>query len=161
MRVDPSLSPAMDIQLPSNFERLLYEVCAHKSDDLRQWLNKLEHDKKITFPKEVIDAIRQDFDAAAISDAQTLATIKQHYQATNTILDPHSAVGLAVAEQMGLAPCVVLSTAHASKFPEAVHAALGKAIEPPAIEGESSLTKLPNDRRAISAFMQAHSQVIG
>lgn len=142
--VKETLSPAMDILVSSNFERLLwflaYEFAeAAKMDDewnkkqagqeVKQWLGDLK--AKGGFGpvyQDMITSARRNFESERVSDAQTVGTIKGYYNGLDYVLDPHSAVGVTAAERSagrnGWAPHVALSTAHPAKFAGAVELAL-------------------------------------
>ncbi|KAF9450787.1 tryptophan synthase beta subunit-like PLP-dependent enzyme [Macrolepiota fuliginosa MF-IS2] len=141
--VKETFSPAMDILVSSNFERLLwylaYENAAGASDEEKKtnasqtldgWMNKVKTDGKIKVPIAVLEAARRDFLAERISDEVTLETIRGHFDAQPSyIADPHTAVGLAAAGIIAANNTpntyqIVLSTAHPAKFSEAVSRAL-------------------------------------
>ncbi|TBU63567.1 threonine synthase [Dichomitus squalens] len=140
--VRETLSPAMDILVSSNFERLLWYLAydsAKGSDDaekrrsagatIAEWMGKVKSDGRVQVPTEVLDRARRDFFAERVSDEQTLETIRYYFESARYIADPHTAVGLYVARVV--APSnppnvrqIVLSTAHPAKFSEAVTRAL-------------------------------------
>ncbi|XP_006455293.1 hypothetical protein AGABI2DRAFT_226720 [Agaricus bisporus var. bisporus H97] len=141
--VKETLSPAMDILVSSNFERLLwylaYEAAIGTSDEekrknasqaLDEWMHKVKSDGKIEVPIPVLEAARRDFVAEKISDELTLETIRTHFHGQpHYIADPHTAVGLAAAKTIASNNTpntyqIVLSTAHPAKFSEAVSRAL-------------------------------------
>jgi threonine synthase len=139
--VKETLSPAMDILVSSNFERLLwylaYETAVDGSDKRQRacqvldgWMSKVKSDGRVAMPVEVLELARKDFLAERVSDAQTLETIQSCFNATPSyIADPHTAVGFAaatiVASQNSPSTVqIVLSTAHPAKFSEAVTRAL-------------------------------------
>ncbi len=129
-----TLSPAMDIQIASNFERYLYFL--HDGDTAR--IRALLHDLQVTGRLEVDAArharVRSDFDAAAASDPEILEQIRATHAASGYILCPHTAVGAHAAR--GLEDVVCLATAHPAKFNEAVIAAIGReAPPPPSLQG--------------------------
>ncbi|KAI0267426.1 tryptophan synthase beta subunit-like PLP-dependent enzyme [Gloeopeniophorella convolvens] len=141
--VRETLSPAMDILVSSNFERLLwylvYETSAAASDNARRaeagatvdgWMKDLKSDGRVAVPTAVLELARKDFLAERVSDEQTLDTIKQYFIKTPSyIADPHTAVGLTAAQIVAAHNAssvvqVVLCTAHPAKFSEAVTNAL-------------------------------------
>ncbi|KAK7460879.1 threonine synthase [Stygiomarasmius scandens] len=140
--VKETLSPAMDILVSSNFERLLwylaYENVPESESDRRGkageivngWMLKMKNDGCVEVPTAVLEAARRDFCAERVSDEETLETIRSHFTgAPSYVVDPHTAVGLHAASKMAQhnAPSVtqvVLSTAHPAKFSEAVSKAL-------------------------------------
>ncbi|KAK7019892.1 tryptophan synthase beta subunit-like PLP-dependent enzyme [Favolaschia claudopus] len=141
--VKETLSPAMDIVVSSNFERLLWYLAYENVGDgqsdpteaacatLAEWMSKMKSDGRVAIPVAVLESARRDFSAERISDEQTLATIQTHFEATPSyVVDPHTAVGLAagkiVASKQPSSSTyqIMLSTAHPAKFSEAVTLAL-------------------------------------
>ncbi|OJT10699.1 Threonine synthase [Trametes pubescens] len=145
--VRETLSPAMDILVSSNFERLLwylaYEGAAQGADEgsrkkaasatIADWMSKVKSDGRVQVPVAVLELARRDFFAERVSDEQTLDTIKYYFESdSHYVADPHTAVGLCAARTVaGQNPpqtCqIVLSTAHPAKFSEAVTRALHSA----------------------------------
>ena len=163
--VTPTISPSMDIQVSSNFERLLFEVLDRDAPTLNRLMNGLSQSGSFTIPPSAIAAIRESFAAGRASEAETSATITTTLSESGYLLDPHTAVGVCVAQhlELGRAPVVTLATAHPAKFPAAVKAATG--VEPPLPAWLSDLYKrqerfdvLANDQAAIEAFVRARSR---
>jgi len=127
-----TLSPSMDIQVASNFERALFEAADRDPDWTSAAMSDFARDRKLVLPRPVLEKLRARYSAFASDDAETRAAIASVYKQTGRIIDPHTAVGVAAAMKMGNAPSpvVVLSTAHPAKFPDAVSAAIGM---PPAV----------------------------
>ncbi len=127
--VTPTLSPSMDIQISSNFERLLFDLYGRDGEAIGSMMQQFRQDKTFTLTPEAYALFKAEFDAYAVDDAQTSATIKRLYEQTGELPDPHTAVGVAAAENSisaGLiSPVVTLATAHPAKFPQAVEAATG------------------------------------
>lgn len=127
--VHPTLSPSMDIQVSSNFERLLWELTGRDTDRLRGWMTALRTDGGFRLDPATHAALRAQFDATATDDPTTLATITDVWQRHGLLVDPHTATGLAAARrhprERGV-PVVVLATADAAKFPDAVQRATGQ-----------------------------------
>ena len=124
--VEPSLSPSMDIEISSNFERLLFDLYGRDGAQLAQRMAKFRASKSLTLPAAAQADFRALFEAHAVDDATTLATIQHVYETTGYLLDPHTAVGVKVAQQFAQhQPIVTLATAHPAKFPEAVKQATG------------------------------------
>lgn len=152
-----TLSPAMDIQLASNFERYLYYLLDEDPAAVRALLAELEQTGQLQVDGERRRRVAEDFDARAVSDAETLAEIRQVYATSGYILCPHTAVGARAAADN--AEAVVLATAHPAKFDAAVVEAIG--IEPPPprslqglLERETRCAELAADAEAISGFMR-------
>ena len=130
--VKPSLSPSMDIQLASNFERLLFYIVGEDSDKVNSMMNSL-HDKGFfQLNKNEINEIKKDFLAVKVSDKETLSIIKEVYEKNQFILDPHTATAFgAIKENNDISNLVALGTAHPYKFFETVKKATGKDVSPP------------------------------
>ncbi len=132
--VHPTLSPAMDIQIASNFERYLYYLHGEDPTAVRTLLETMQRTGQLSVGEPLHRAVTEDFDAAAVDDAGTLEQIRQTHAATGYILDPHTAVGVRAAA--ALPECICLATAHPAKFSEAVTAAIGReAPPPPSLQG--------------------------
>jgi threonine synthase len=163
--VVPTISPSMDIQVSSNFERLLFEALGRDSAGLKRLMNGLQQAGHFTIPPTAIAAIREGFAAGRADEAATSATIAGTFRKAGYLLDPHTAVGVAVGNglELGDAPVVTLATAHPAKFPAAVKAATG--IEPPLPPWLSDLYDRPerydilaNDQGAVEQFIRARSR---
>ena len=127
--VVPTTSPSMDIQVSSNFERLLFEAHDRDAAAVRGLMNGLAQSNGFSIEDGPLAAIRRDFDAARADEAETAATIAETYKTSGYLLDPHTAIGVAAArkmESLESGPQVVLGTAHPAKFPDAVKAASGQ-----------------------------------
>jgi threonine synthase len=163
--VVPTISPSMDIQVSSNFERLLFEALGRDAAGLKRLMNGLQQSGSFTVPPAALGVIREAFAAGRATEAETSATIAQVYEDAGYLLDPHTAVGVAVAGklELGTAPMVLLATAHPAKFPAAVKAAV--AIEPALPAWLSDLYERPerydvlaNDQGGVEAFIRARSR---
>jgi threonine synthase len=158
-------SPAMDIQVSSNFERLLFDAHGHDAGAVRQLMDELSKTGRFTISGTPLAAIRAIFDAGRADEAETAATIRAVYKESGYLLDPHSAVGVAVARKLKVkAPCVLLGTAHPAKFPEAVEKASGVRPALPArlsglADAEERFKVLPNDPKAVARYVSEHSRV--
>ncbi|MDX6540563.1 MAG: threonine synthase [Gaiellales bacterium] len=135
--VVPTLSPSMDIQVSSNLERLLFELYGRDPERTARELTVFAETGALTLDPAPLAALRELFEAAAFDDEATLAVMRAEYARSGTLLDPHSAVGLAAGRaRVGAreAPLVALATAHPAKFPEAVERATGiSPALPPAL----------------------------
>ncbi len=123
-----TISPSMDIQISSNFERVLFDALERDADAVNRLMRDLVEQGGFSLPQGVLDVLRQDFDAACADEAETLGEIARTFRETGEVVDPHTAVGLAVARKLELGanvPVVTLSTAHPAKFPDAVKQAVG------------------------------------
>jgi threonine synthase len=163
--VVPTASPSMDIQVSSNFERLLFDACGRNSQDVRNLMASLGQSGRFTLPARALAQIRSDFSADRADEEETAATIRTVLRETGYCADPHTAVGIAVAEKEHrdpAIPMVVLSTAHPVKFPDAVMAACG--VRPALPDWLADLdrrpervTVLPADQVAVERYILAAS----
>ncbi|WP_374443432.1 threonine synthase [Stella sp.] len=167
--VEPSLSPSMDIQVSSNFERLLFELYDRDGAALAGAMADFRRDGRLALSTAQWQRARAGFAGHRLDDAGTLATIRRVWQATGEIIDPHSAIGVATAEACHpdrAVPMVALACAHPAKFPDAVERATG--IRPPLpgrladlMDRPERMTVLPNDLAAVEAFVADRSQTVG
>jgi len=124
----PTLSPAMDIQVPSNLERLIYLAAGEDAGETAAIMARAGAGGPLRMPEGWHARLPVTIEAHAIDDAATLTAIRETYERTDRIIDPHTAVAVAAADRArdaGEAQTVVVATAHPAKFPEAVEAALG------------------------------------
>jgi threonine synthase len=165
--VTPTISPSMDIQVSSNFERLLFEALDRDGDALQQLMDGLAQSGSFTIPPAALAAIRSLFTASRTGEDETSTTIAETFARSGYLLDPHTAVAVAVAGPMvgGDAPVISLATAHPAKFPAAVKAAAG--IEPglplwlaDLHERPERFSVLANDQGAVEAFITARTRVL-
>ena len=124
-----TISPSMDIQVASNFERLLFDLHEGSSKLIRMLMQNLDKDGSFDLSPKVLDKLRESFSSGTTSDEDTLKTIKQVLKDFGELICPHTAVGLAVANQerknIKKSPMITLATAHPSKFPVAVKRSTG------------------------------------
>jgi len=121
-------SPSMDIQVASNFERLLFDAYGRDGAPVRQLMASLDQSRRFALSERALSGIRTVFSADRADEEETAATIRTVLRETGHFIDPHTAVGVAVAEKDTRdpsIPMVVLGTAHPAKFPDAVEAACG------------------------------------
>ncbi len=123
--VKETLSPSMDIQLASNFERLIYYINNSDSKITLDIMKKIKQNS-YQIEKNNLDIIQKDFLSESCNEQETLDIIKKNYEENNIILDPHTAVGVGAAKKLSFNDCVVLSTAHPCKFPDATNNAINK-----------------------------------
>ncbi|WP_084862501.1 threonine synthase [Salibaculum halophilum] len=124
--VTPSISPSMDIQVSSNFERALFEAYGRDGSVVAAQMADLKSRGEFTISQGAIEMLRDSFDSGRATEAQTLARIRAELARSGELLCPHSAVGVEVAEaHLGATPMVTLATAHPAKFPDAVEQATG------------------------------------
>jgi threonine synthase len=153
-----TLSPAMDIQVASNFERYLYFLMDRDTARLNAFMEEFQKQQVAESP---LAEASQDFRATAVNAAQTLAAIAEVHAHYDYVLDPHTAVGYAAAQHFADsvdAPIAVMATAHPAKFPEAVAQALnGHSVTHPTLE---KLVSLPERKHKIAATVEAVKQEI-
>ncbi|WP_075483411.1 threonine synthase [Candidatus Pelagibacter communis] len=123
--VRETLSPSMDIQLASNFERLIYYVNNSSSEKTAEIMKKVKQNS-YQIEKKDLDIIKKDFLSESCNEKETLEIIKKNYKENDMVLDPHTAIGVGAAQKLSLNDCVVLSTAHPCKFPDATNNAINK-----------------------------------
>ena len=160
--VHPTISPSMDIQVASNFERLLFDLCGRDGAKVRALMAQFAAHRHLSVPVEALGLARELFDAASAGEEETGATMAAVLRATGELVDPHSAVGIRVGRQCRrdpATPLVCLATAHPGKFPEAVQRATGIAPALPARvadlhERAERFDVLPNELGAIKAHIQ-------
>jgi len=165
--VEPTTSPSMDIQVSSNFERLLFDACGRDAQAVRRAMSSLSQSGAFELDEATLANIRMDFDAGRADEAQVSETIGRLKRETGYLLDTHTAVAYSVAERAGLdpaTPTVVLSTAHPAKFPEAVETASGiRPALPPHLADLLSkperLDRLPNDLAAVEAYVAERARI--
>ena len=127
-----TLSPSMDIQVASNFERLIYDINDQNTDKTSKIMQSIKNEKKYLIEEKELKKIRKDFVSETISEQELLSCIKKVYENYKIIIDPHTAVGLGALEKINLTgKSVVLSTAHPCKFPEAIKKAINIKSELP------------------------------
>jgi threonine synthase len=159
-------SPSMDIQVSSNFERLLYEATGRDGATVAGLMAGLAQSKTFTLPEEALAAIRARFASGRADEAETARTIGRIHAETGRLVDPHTAVGIAVAERfLSATPMVTLSTADPAKFPDAVEAATGVRPGLPArladlFERPERFTVLPADLGGIERFVESASRAV-
>ena len=156
-------SPAMDIQVASNFERLYFECVQRDGDETAAAFEMFDATGALEVPPRALERMREAFTGVAVSETRTTATMADVLRETGETLDPHTAVAMAGARQAAAssiqAPTVILATAHAAKFPDAVRAATGAAPAPPALVRErmsmaERFDELPADAEVVKAYLR-------
>ena len=131
-KVSETISPSMDIQVASNFERLIYDLNNCNDTKTISAMKDIKEKGKYLIDKENLDKINIDFLSSQISEDETLKTIKTVYEKFNIVLDPHTAIGYGAFDKVNLkGNNVVLATAHACKFPDAIEKAINFKSELP------------------------------
>ena len=125
-KVEETNTPSMDIQIASNFERLLYDVKDCNSEATKQVMNKIKNNT-YKIDNSDLDKIKKNFTSETLDETETIEMIKDINDRYQIVVDPHTAVGIGAAKKLGLEKnCVVLSTAHPCKFPKAIKDATSK-----------------------------------
>ena len=166
--VHATVSPSMDIQISSNFERLVFEATGRNAAAVRALMGSLAQSGRFVLPDAALAKIRADFDAGRADETETAAAIRAAWREAGELVDPHTAVALAVADQdkpVSTVPNIVLSTAHAAKFPDAVEAACGVRPTLPAWLGDlmtrpERITVMANDRGEVERFVRSVSRAV-
>ncbi len=152
-----TISPSMDIQISSNFERYLYYLMDEDATEVSSLMERMSTTGEIRVSADKLQQVHQLFSAVAVSEEETAGQIAATYRESGYILDPHSAVGVRAAADTPAAIC--LATAHPAKFGDAVEAAIGvEADPPPSLQGlmekETRCAVLEADREAVRGYMQ-------
>ncbi|MCV0428239.1 MAG: threonine synthase [Roseibium sp.] len=165
--VAPTISPSMDIQVSSNFERLLAEVCGRDGESVRRMMNQLAQSGSFTIEEGPLREIRAHFGAGRCNEEETAATIEEVWKEAGYLLDPHTAIGVHVAKNHddGVAPMVVLGTAHPAKFPDAVEKASGVRPELPdnlkeMMTAEERQQVLAAEQDVVERYIEDHARAV-
>ncbi|TWJ19908.1 threonine synthase [Geobacter argillaceus] len=160
-----TVSPSMDIQIASNFERYLFYLFNEDPDRVRSALASFADTGRLTFSDEEMRQVRSDFLSRSVDQQETLETIAAFYRETGYLLDPHTAVGVhaALASELEGVPAICLATAHPAKFGDAVARATGhEPALPPALAGLDKLPArirvMPADLTLIREYVEAHAR---
>ena len=164
--VHATASPSMDIQISSNFERLLFEASRRDAPAVRRLMEQLKQSGRFVLPDATLAAIREEFDAGRADETETAAAIRAAWREAGELVDPHTAVALAVADRDTTdttVPNIVLSTAHPAKFPDAVESACGQRPQLPAwLDGlmtkSEHMTVMKNDQSEVERFVLSVSR---
>ena len=132
LKVQQTISPSMDIQIASNFERLIFDICSCNSERTSALMTELNQKKKFDLSKEEIKKIKENFSSESLSENETKLIMGELYKKEGILIDPHTAVGVGVAKKLSLqGNTIILATAHPSKFSNAVMNATGVNPELP------------------------------
>ncbi|MBN9064041.1 MAG: threonine synthase [Rhizobiales bacterium 65-9] len=165
--VAATMSPSMDIQVSSNFERLLFEACGRDAATVRRLMASLAQSRSFDIPAAPLAAIRARFDARSASEEACAREIERTLADSGYLIDPHTATGVAAAREAlkrdPKTPVIALSTAHPAKFPDAVEKACGVRPALPAhladlMSRRERFSILPNDQGAIERFIRERAR---
>ena len=159
--VEPTLSPSMDIQISSNFERLLFELYGRDGEQVVDAMARFRAEGSYTVDEDRRGLLHEHWSGRRIDDDETKAIIARVFERTGEIIDPHTAVGIGAAEAARRdpdVPLISLATAHPAKFPDAVEAAIGRRPALPdrladLFEREEHYVTVPNDLDAVRAYI--------
>ncbi len=157
--VKETLSPSMDIQLASNFERLIYYVNNSDSEKTAEIMKKVKQNS-YQIEKNNLNIIQKDFLSESCNEQETLDIIKKNYEENNIILDPHTAVGVGAVKKLSFNDCLVLSTAHPCKFPDAISNAINKHEKLPkelqhVLDKDENFQVLKNNTEDVKKFIKS------
>ena len=154
-----TVSPSMDIQVASNFERLVFDVCSCDSNKTLKLMNDLNIKGKFKLEKEELKIIKENFCSESLSEEETKSVIKEVYKNQKILIDPHTAVAVGVVNKISLeGNTVILATAHPSKFSDVVMKETGVRPELPEnlkniLDKEEKYEKLPKDIKKIQNYI--------
>ncbi len=157
--VKPSITPSMDIQVASNFERLLFYILDESDSKVSSLMKDLYSKNLFNLGKKEIQKIKKDFEAIKITDEETIKIIHEVYKEHNFVIDPHTATGIGAAKSMkNLGDIIVLGTAHPYKFSDTIKKALGKNLNVPEhlkmnIEKKETFDIVDNSNLAIKNYI--------
>ena len=158
--VSETNSPSMDIQIASNFERLIYDLNDCDDNETRKIMNGIKKNGKYIISKDKMEKINKDFLSASMSEKEVLDTIKEVHTKHNIILDPHSAIGFGSLNKINIdGNNIVLATAHPCKFPEAINKSIGIKPDLPAelkyvMDEEENYDIIPNNLRKAQQYIK-------
>ena len=163
--VMPTDSPSMDIQVSSNFERLLFEESGRDCRFVIQAMGNLRKKGAFDIPAPALARMQTRFSAYRASREEAASAMHRLFEDTGRLIDPHTAVGLAAAQreqERRPGPMVVLGTAHPAKFPEAVKRATGRTADIPdrlqaRLRGRERFKLLPNSAKAVADYIEAQA----
>jgi len=159
LKVQHTVSPSMDIQVASNFERLLFDATLHNSDKVLRLMDNLTERGEFELDKDILSKIKESFCSESLTENETRKVIKETYENHKILIDPHTAVAIGAANKLGFKnKIVVLSTAHPAKFSEVVlnetkiKSELPKNLKNILVEKENFI-KLPNELKKIKSYI--------
>lgn len=161
--VVPTTSPSMDIQVSSNFERLLYVSMDRDGNKIAELMDAFRAEGTVTVPSDTFEKLRSEFQAGRADDEQAAETIRYLHHELGILCDPHTAVGINVAlrhDGNPVVPVITLATAHAAKFPDAVEQATGVRPELPThlsdlLSRDEVIEQIPNDLKAVQSHIRS------
>ena len=159
LKVEHTVSPSMDIQVASNFERLIFDASLYDADQTLKLMNNLDNHGKFILEKKILTKINESFVSGSLTEEETKAVIKKTYKSYRVLIDPHTAVAVGVANKFNFKrDTVVLATAHPAKFSDVVLNATNKKPELPEnlkdiLVKKEKFDKLPNELKKIKNYI--------
>ena len=154
-----TVSPSMDIQVASNFERLLFELCNNNSDETSKLMKNLSQKGEFKLSKDQVKKIAENFSSESLSEDETKSVIREVYKNQKILIDPHTAIGIGVIKKISLVgKTVVLATAHPAKFSDVVLKETNVKPELPEklkyiLEKKEEYKNLPNNLKSIQDYI--------
>ena len=167
--VVPTTSPSMDIQVSSNFERLLFEASGRASETVRRMMGGLAQSGAFTIAPEMLAALRHEVAARSVGEDEVEDEIRRTWREAGYLIDPHTAIAVSAGRGLLMerpsVPLVALSTAHPAKFPDAVERAAGMRPALPAhladlLGRRERVSVLPNDLDAVQRFVRREARAV-
>jgi len=159
LKVEHTVSPSMDIQVASNFERLIFDACSCDSDKIIKLMNDLNERGEFKLEKNELEKINKNFCSESLSEEETKSVIKEVYKNQKMLIDPHTAVAIGAVNKISLeGNTVILATAHPSKFSDVVMKETGIKPELPEnlkniLDKKEKYEKLPQDLKKIQNYI--------
>ena len=159
LKVQHTVSPSMDIQVASNFERLVFDVCSSDSNKTLKLMNDLNEKGEFKLEKEELKKIKENFCSESLSEKETKSVIKEVYKNQKILIDPHTAIAIGAVNKVSLeGDTVILATAHPSKFSDVVMKETGIKPELPenlktTLDKKEKYEKLPKDIKKIKNYI--------
>ena len=159
LKVKHTISPSMDIQVASNFERLIFDICSCNSSETLKLMNDFNEKGELTLKKENLNKIHESFFSESLSEEETRFVISETYKKEGTLIDPHTAVGIGVANKVSSEDdMVVLGTAHPAKFSDVVMKETSKKPELPEnlekiLNQKEKFEELPKDLKKVKDYI--------
>ena len=158
-KVEHTISPSMDIQVASNFERLIFDLCNNNSNETLKLMNDLNANGQFILNKDQLKKIKENFSSESLSEKETKSIISEIYKNQKILIDPHTAVAIGVMKKISLEKkTIILSTAHPSKFSDIVLRETGKKPELPEklkniLTKKEEYKKLANDLKKVQDYI--------
>jgi len=159
LKAKHTISPSMDIQVASNFERLIFDVCSSNSNETLKLMNDLSEKGEFSIKEENLNKIRENFLSQSLSDEETKSVIAKIYKKEGILIDPHTAVAIGVVNKISLGEeVVVLGTAHPAKFSDVVMKETSVKPELPEnlkkiLNKKEKIDEIPNDFKKVKDYI--------